>query len=174
MQDQSTRTPPADVPPRTVLGYTACKSCGAAVLNEVAYKTDGHCAECFRLKAAEILAPVMTVVAGRERLVLRTNRSKRSPGDRAQRARARARRRQDPDVKAHTKLVTQCADRARRRLATILPELYEILLADERANAGLNAWTIERALTPGECSSSLPFLENYHHIEPDTATDHGN
>lgn len=147
-----------------VAGHTVCP-CGAYVLDVVAYKTGGLCADCFRLKAAETLDAVMVVVAGKERLVLRTDVSKRSPAERAQRARARQRRRQDPDEKVHRREVAACADRARRRLQRLFPELWEVLLADERAKVGLNAWTIDRALTPGEASSSLEMLAEYHRIE---------
>jgi hypothetical protein len=148
----------------TLFGHTMCP-CGAPVLNEVSYKTGGRCADCFRKSSGKLLDAAMVIVDGRERIVLRSDRSRRKPGVAAQRARARRRKRQDPDDKAHRQLVAACAERARRRLQRLFPELWEVLLADERAKAGLNAWTIDRALTPGEASSSLAWLAEYRRIE---------
>lgn len=152
----------------SVAGYTACDQCATFVLDVIAFKTRGLCAECFRRQANAIIDPVMVIVDGRERLVLRTDVSRRKPGARAQRARARRRKRQEPDEKARRKEVAACADRARRRLQRLFPEMWEILLADERAKAGLNAFTIDRCLR-GEPldgpSSSLELLAIYHHIE---------
>jgi len=145
-----------------IFGYSVCVKCGEPVLDFVAYKTQSHCAECFRQHAAEILDPIMTVVAGREKIVLRTNISKRRPGVRAQRARARARDRKKPEVREHRRVVAGCADRASRKLRRLFPEIYELLLADERQRAGLNAYTIDMALTPGDASSSLEFARDYH------------
>ncbi len=148
-----------------VAGYVICP-CSNYVLEVVAYKTGGLCADCFRARAAEIIDPVMVIVDGRERIVLRTDQSKRDPAERARRAKARREKRQDPDEKEHRKQVAACSNRARRRLQRLFPELWEVLLADERAKAGLNAWTIDRALTPGEASSSLQMLAEYHRLEP--------
>jgi hypothetical protein len=151
-------------PTVTIFGHTACGQCLKPVLNEIAYKTRGLCADCFREQAGSIINPVMVVVDGREKIVLR-NVSHRTPAERSQRARARKRKRQQPDEKQRRKDVAACAERARRRLQRLFPELWEVLLADERAKAGLAAWTIDRALTPGEASSSLEMLAQYHHVE---------
>lgn len=147
-----------------VAGHTACQECNAFVLDVVAYKTGGLCADCFRKHAAAIIEPAMVVIAGRQRIVLRTNVSRRTPAVRAARARARKRKRQEPDERRHRQELAACAERARRRLQRLFPELWEVLLADERARAGLNAWTIDRALTPGEASSSLQMLSEYRRL----------
>lgn len=133
--------------------------------DEVAYKTKGLCAPCFRDSAHKVIDAAMVVVAGRERIVLR---SKRKPAELAQRARARKRNRQRPEVKEQHVKGVHCAERARRRLAKLLPELFEILLADERAAAGLNAFTIDRCLRPGTLDTGLDFLMDYRHLHDDT------
>lgn len=150
----------------TVAGYTVCKSpgCGAFVLNEVAYKTLGHCGPCFRVNANTILEAAITVVAGCEKLVLRTNSSNRSPGDRAQRRRAKKRAKTTAKAKQQHKKVAVARLAADRRLRALFPELWEVLLADERAKVGLNDWTIDRALTPGTAERSLDFVKAYHHV----------
>jgi hypothetical protein len=142
-----------------ILGYVLCHQCGASVRDEVAFKTQGLCAPCFRDRANETISAAMVVVSGREKIVLR---SKRSPAELEQRARARRRKRAQGDA---TATGIQCTERARRRLAKLFPELLEVLIADERAKAGLNAWTIDRTLTPGEASKSLEFLKTYHALE---------
>lgn len=143
-----------------ILGYVLCTRCDEPVLKEIAYKTGGLCGEHFRQDANAVIDAAMVVVDGRERIVLR---SKRSPAELARRARARKRAKAKPDPDRSTG--AHCSDRARRRLARIFPELFEVLLADERAKAGLSAWTIDRALTPGEASSTMDFVKTYHALE---------
>ena len=139
-------------------------ACGALVLNEVAYKTNGHCAECFRANANEILDAALTVVAGREKLVLRTRNSMRSEGERAQRKRAKKRARNTEAERTKRKKIALARVAADRRLRALFPELWEILLADERAKTGLEAWTIDRTLTPGTAEKSLEFVKHYRRV----------
>lgn len=150
----------------TVAGYTVCASpdCGALVLDEVAYKTRGHCATCFRANANLILDAAITVVAGREKLTLTTRQGTKSPGDRAQRKRAKKRARATAKERDKRKKVALARVAADRRLRRIFPELFEILLADERAKLGLNAWTIDRTLTPGTAEQSLEWLAKYRRL----------
>jgi len=155
-----------DNPNQPVFGYVACKRCDTAVRTEVAYKTQQHCPDCFRAYANEILDPVMVVVAGREKIVLRSH--KHSTADREQRRRAKKEAKQRPDVKERMRIVSQCNQRATAKLRRIFPELFEVLLADERAKVGLDAWTIDRTLTPGEASSSLEMLKSYYHVDQES------
>jgi hypothetical protein len=148
----------------TVAGYRTCAdpACGALVLDVVAAKTRGHCAECFRRRANEILDAAVVVVAGRERLVLRTAPRVRSPGEAAQRKRSK---RASVTQRKRQREVTAARARADRRLRNIFVELWETILADERARAGLDPpWTIERALTPGDAEKSLDFLKRYRRV----------
>ncbi len=147
------------------MGHTVCSRCSARVLDVIAWKTNGLCASCFREHAGAIINGALVVVAGRERIVIRTDASRRKPGVRAQRARARKRKRDNPDIKDHRREVAACAERARRRLQRLFPEIWEILLADERAKANLNAFTIDRCLTPGQLQSSLDSLADYRRLE---------
>ena len=127
----------------------------------IADKTRGHCAECFRSHASEIIDAVMVVASGRERVVLRP---KRSPAELAERKRAKQR----PEAKARAKLVEKCNQKAMLRLRHLYPELFEVLVADERAKVGLEAWTLDRALTPGDAESSLEALSAYYHVDQES------
>lgn len=147
-----------------IFGYGVCAICDAPVLTEILFKTGGLCAPHFRERSADILDAAMVVMDGREKIVLKS-RSKRSPAVRAQRARARQRQRQKPEEKDRRRVVAGCQDRATRRLRRLVPELYEVLLADERARAGLAAYTIDMALTPGDGMSALSWVEKYCALE---------
>lgn len=129
------------------------------VLSEVAYKTNGHCAECFRNKANEILEAALVVVSGRERITLRTVGGKtRSPGERAQRRRGKRRAAKTPRGMERARLYQMARARADARLRALFPELWEVIIADERAKLGLDAWTLDRALTPGTADADLTLL----------------
>jgi len=127
----------------------------------IADKTRGHCPDCFRSHASEIIDAVMVVASGRERVVLRP---KRSPTELAARKRAK----QKPEVKARAKLVEKCNQKATQRLRHLYPEIWEVLVADERAKAGLEAWTLDRVLTPGDAESSLEALSAYYHVDQES------
>jgi hypothetical protein len=107
----------------------------------------------------------MVVIAGRERLVLRPVRSKRSPADLRQRRRATQRRRRTVAERKRARLVSSARTAADRRLRNLFPELFEVILADERSKAGLDDFTLDRCLHGNPLSSSLDELANYSHLE---------
>jgi hypothetical protein len=112
-------------------GYVVC-DCGAWVLKVVARRTGGKCADCHKpsptLKTLEIVGRGTTTK-------IRTGRHSK-PRKRAK----------TPESKARSKLSEQAASTARRRLAAIFPEMYEMLLAEERATRGLEPWPLEIAV----------------------------
>lgn len=151
-------------PTVTMLGYQMCP-CGRPVLDEVAYKTGGLCGDCFRIRANDAIAAHMVVIAGREKLVLRPLATKRTPAELRQRKRAKKRNGKTAGEKRHQTKVNQAKAAATRRLRNLFPEMWEILLADERSKAGLDAFTIDRCLHGEPLSSSFKALGNYSHTE---------
>jgi len=147
-----------------VFGYTVCP-CGAAVLDVVAWKTRGRCAECFRAGLNPVFDEIIAVTKDREKIALKLDR--RSPGERAQRKRAKARSREKG---REQRLVVMLArSRAMSRLAKTFPAVFEFYLADERAKLGLEAWTIDRALTEHRLDDrTMELLRAYARLEPES------
>lgn len=141
----------------TVTGFVPCRLCSTLTLREVTWKTDGACVPCFRQRLAETLGPLELHLEGR-RIPARRVRSS-SKGDRAA---GRRRYRKKPNVAERRRLVKLADARAKARMARVFPELFDLLLADERAKLGLNAWSIDRLVTPGDWESSLAPLKTYH------------
>lgn len=146
--------------PERVFGYSACSECPAMVLNEIAWKSGGRCAECFRKATNAWFDELIAVTPTGERIPVRLHRSKRTRGERLRRKKARTR---SPSTKDRARLTMLAQTRAKSRLARLMPEIYEIMLADERAKLDLNAWTIERALTAHRLDeSTYRLLDAYH------------
>lgn len=155
--------PDNDGTPSQVFGYEVCSTCGNAVLTEVAWKTDGRCAECFRVEFNRILDEILVMTSDRQELRVRVRRTKRHPSELAGRRRAKKTAKKRPDVRARARLSVNAQQRAKARLARLFPEIYEVMLADERSKLGLDAWTIERALTPHRVDeSTYALLRTYH------------
>jgi beta-phosphoglucomutase-like phosphatase (HAD superfamily) len=156
-----------------ILGYTVCR-CGTPERREVAWKTGGLCSDCFRDAAMNVFAE--TVLHGPDgmRLPVIIHRSQRSPGDRAQRARSRKAAKRKPTAKQRHTLVARSERRAKQRLAKMFPGIYELLLAIEREQLGLEGWTIERCLTSHRPNHELDMLLRMHGIDcshyPDAAS----
>lgn len=132
------------------------------MLNEVAWKTGGLCASCFR--ESPVVRDIIAVTKDRERVKLTL--SKRTPGDKAQRKRAKQRARRRPDQRERTRLVALAATRARAALTRLHPAEYEVLLAEERANLGLTPWTLDRALTPHRIEhETMEHAASYHAVD---------
>lgn len=104
-----------------VEGYEDCRSCGAMVLTPVAHQTGRLCLKCFdeglgEMRFIEVMhrgARVMLPTGGRKRKRKKKNTATQRQAEHAQRS-------------------------ARRRLASIYPELYEMLYDEERYLRGLN------------------------------------
>lgn len=79
-----------------------------------------------------------------------------------------SKRRHKTKVKVKNKANEKAKERARKRLAAIFPDLYQILLAEERAELGLEPypgdWDVRRGLDPsGEQTEAFAAL--YHHLD---------
>lgn len=146
-----------------VFGYTVCSTCGDAVLTEIAWKTSGRCAPCFRAHFNEVLDEIVVITPDRQELRVKVRPSKRHPSELAGRRRAKKRAKKRPDVRDRARIAATAQARAKTRLARLFPEIYEVMLADERAKLGLEAWTIERAITPHKVDeSTYALLRSYH------------
>ncbi len=74
---------------------------------------------------------------------------------------AKRKARKTPETRHNEKLREAAKQAAFKRLRDLFPELFEVLVADERAKRGLKPWTITAALTPGTAETTLTFLEDY-------------
>jgi hypothetical protein len=128
-----------------IFGYAVCANCGATVLDVVAWKTQGRCADCFRNGLGPVFDEIVAVAANRERIRLKLDR--RTPGERAQRRRSKDRAKKRDDQRERNRVTMLARTRAQARLTRTFPDIFEFYLADERAKLGLEAWTIDRALT---------------------------
>jgi hypothetical protein len=145
-----------------VFGYQACSRCTAAVLNEIAWKTDGLCSTCFR--DSPNVREIIAVTKDREKI--RLTLSKRTPGERAQRTRAKKRARSRDEQREKARASALASTRAKAALTRAYPEVYEVLLAEERAKVGLEPWTLDRALTPHRVTDeTMEHLRAYHASE---------
>jgi GTP1/Obg family GTP-binding protein len=146
-----------------VFGYQPCAHCQEPVLNEVAFKTGGRCADCYRRKLGPFFDEIIAVTKDRERI--RLTLSKRSPAERAGRRRNKVRR--GFEAKERSRLTMLARTRAYSRLTKIFPEIWEVLYADERAKLGMQpAWTIEKAVTPHRVDhKTMELLQTYHALE---------
>jgi hypothetical protein len=116
-----------------VEGYVICEQGSHWVLREIARRTGGLCPECFQRAGGQRLRTIEVVGAG-ARISVPVNRRRRP--------------RPTTDARRRSKRAAERArERARKRLAHMFPDLYDIVLADERARAGLNPWTIDRVVT---------------------------
>lgn len=147
-----------------IFGYAVCP-CGKPVLNEVAYKTRGRCSDCFRAKLNPVFDEIIAVTKDRERILLKLDR--RTPGERAQRRRAKARTRAKQREQHRVTMLART--RAMSRLAKTFPAVFEFYLADERAKLGLEAWTVDRALTEHRLDDrTMELLRAYASLEPES------
>ena len=114
-----------------VEGYVLCGTGEHTwVLAEVARRTGGLCSDCFIAQGSKRRDRI-ELVGGGARLEIP----------------ARPRRKRDRHRdREHDKLVEKCRERAKGRLASIFPDLYDILLAEERAAAGLEPWPVDMAV----------------------------
>jgi hypothetical protein len=129
-------------------GYVTCATCGDAwVLREVASRTGGVCSKCWREGRRTASLPIVadaTTLSVDVRKPRRRRRGTRGSIDTRHRS-EHARR------------------RAKTRLAQLYPEVYEQLLAEERAALGMEPWPIEIAARHhGDASETLGTLAAYH------------
>lgn len=114
-----------------VEGYVTCKNmgCGSLVVKQVARRTFGFCEICARNLLGKSVRVAEVVNAGRRSYVPLKNR--------------KTEKSKYPDTE---KRAEKARNRAMKRLRALFPEIYDILLAEERSKEGLNPWSIERAV----------------------------
>lgn len=136
-----------------VAGYRACRNswCPTLVLAEVAERTDGLCTECFRGQLGAKVAAVEIRNKGRILSMQRT-RGRARAGSKGNRA---------------TKTSAENAKRnAMRRLRDLFPELYQLLLGEERARLGLEPFPLETAVhEPTDASLTIEFARVYDALD---------
>jgi hypothetical protein len=144
-----------------IFGYETCRLCGTPVLDIVAAKTAKLCPTCFRDKTNPFFNEVVAYNNDGTRVKLRLVGRKRSPGHKAAKKRAKT----GAAAKVRERQLRRVHARALRRLRDLYPDVFEVLLADERAKEGLEPWTIERALTPHAPFSHFDELAKYAGID---------
>jgi hypothetical protein len=138
-----------------VEGYRACLNewCGQLMLKEVAERTRGYCAECWRTVFNENLTSVEIRGRGfKTEIQLRTKNSpKKNRGN-----------------KDRAKQIEKAKLRAMKRLRAIFPDLYDMILAEERARVGLEPWPVDMAVRGSDDrdgEATLKFAQMYHLLE---------
>lgn len=132
--------------PTVVEGYRACR-CSRLVRDEVARRTQGRCPDCFIADGGDRVTKIELVGKGRRVSVPLNRRKPQTPRKRT--AEAVARRKQADKAK----------ERARKRLASMFPDVYDMLVAEERAALGLEPWPTDTALRGGDPEIELGFAE---------------
>jgi hypothetical protein len=140
-------------------GYRACRNqwCSNIVLLEITERTGGLCTECWRTHLGQQAAEVEVVSKGSR---VKVKLAKGRMGDRNNKGNRDTHRKAD-----RAKL------RAMRRLRSLFPDLYDMFYAEERARAGLDAWTVDTVIQKQsalDAKQTLDFARVYHAL-----TNHG-
>lgn len=132
----------------TALGYSVCVRCNQPELSEVTRVTDGLCARCWHDHVAAPTKVIEVMVSGERMAVNTAKRRKRRPN------------RGRPETKAAAAAAKR---RAMRRLRAAFPDFYDMLVAEERARAGLVPYPWQRLLSTGSgASETFDFAATYH------------
>lgn len=139
------------------VGYGACRieACGEWELSIVLARTGGVCTACSLAGLGAAFRRIEIVSRGRRTTVTKTSAAKRShrPG-------------RKPGATKKTAQVA--ARRALKRLKNLFPDLYDILYAEERAAAGLEPWSVQRAVEhhdDPDGSVAVGFAEMLHELD---------
>lgn len=127
------------------------------VRDEVARITGGRCAECAAARLRQRIATIELVGQGRRLQV-------------PERAEPRGRRRKKKLTAARLarkELAAKARHQARMRLSELLPDLYDALLAEERATLGLEPWPVQIAVRASSAEPDLALLEAVKQIKAD-------
>lgn len=125
-------------------GYVTCRNpgCGTIIVKQVAQRTFGFCDLCAKGLIGKPARVAEVINAGRRAyLPLKTHKAERC---------------KYPD---REKKAEKARLRAMKRLKVMFPEIYDILLAEERSKEGLNPWTVERAIDRSERAASEATLD---------------
>ena len=115
-----------------VAGYRSClnEHCGELILLELSWRTGGYCLGCFHDLHGSSIAEVE--IRSKARTMSLNSTKQKQKLDKGNRATKQA--------------STNAAKRALDRLKHLFPDLYDILLAEERARFGLDPFPYERAI----------------------------
>lgn len=129
-----------------VVGYRICASpeCDRLVLDHVAVRTGGFCPDCCARGVAEAAKTVFVALEG-GRYPVKSTRPARTALNR----RKEAKRKADPRRREAQRQQDKAKRAAMRRLRAFCPELYDMLLADERTKRGLDPFPVATADRPG-------------------------
>jgi hypothetical protein len=132
----------------TVLGYSVCARCNQPELTEIVRVTSGLCTACWRAGFTPPITLIEVMVSG-ERMAVNT---------------AKRRKRRTNRGRSETKAkAAQAKRRAMRRLRAAFPDFYDMLVAEERARAGLDPYPWRRLLNTGPgASETIDFAATYH------------
>lgn len=115
------------------------------VLDAIAARTNGLCADDHIAAGSPRIGPLELVGRGGKIQIPRGGRK---------------RRRVDSEERKRSRHLARTArDRARKRLAAIFPDAYDMLVAEERGRLGLEPWTIDAAVRGGDPLVEIGFAE---------------
>ena len=117
------------------------------VRDEVAARTGGVCPEAWRILNQQRLTEIELVGRG-SRVKVPLSRNRKRPN-----------RHITPQRAERKKLNEKAKERARKRLAAMFPDLYDTLVAEERADLGLEPWPVEIAIRGEDPEVELRFAE---------------
>lgn len=115
--------------------------------------TDGVCPEAFERRTGPRASTVELVMRGRRIMVPTSENRKRH-------------RRPNDAKKLRRKHNEKAKHAARLRLAAMFPDLFDVLLAEERAERGLEPWPVENAArSDRNAEVELGFAELFAELE---------
>jgi hypothetical protein len=133
-----------------IAGYRSCRNehCGTLFIAEIAQRTGGLCVDCFRGHLGRSLAEIEVRSQGRN-MMMRMPRGKRAA---------------EKGNRATHMAATKARSRADKRLRNLFRDLYDVILAEERARLGLDAFPLETVIhepAGGDPSESIAFAAVY-------------
>lgn len=129
-------------------GYKLCP-CGEWVRDEVACRTENHCVPCYLRDIQPRLGKLELVGEGMRVLIPRSERPKQ-----------RKRKRRESEQRTHRRGLARAARQsAHQRLALMVPDLYDLVLADERSKRGLDPFPVQIAIRGRDPQADLAYAE---------------
>lgn len=116
------------------------------VREDVAWCTGGLCLEHFHAEGSKRIERIELVRRGQRLSV-------------PARVKPVKRKRHRPERNARKNLNAKARERARKRVADLFPELYVILLAEEREALGLPALPVQVAVQGGDPTAAIEYAE---------------
>ena len=123
------------------------------VRDEVARRTGGVCPTAAASTRNQRAESVELVMRGRRITVPTKARSKKKA------------RRPNPERDARRKQNERAKDAARKRLAAMFPDVFDMLVADERAARGLEPWPVDLAVRGNDPEVEVAFAAMFAELE---------